>query len=378
MPISTPLQPACLARIDTIGLRHNYAKLKQHAKQAQVLALLKANAYGHGLLTIAKALPDADAFGVARIDEAIQLRAHDIPNRIVILGGLQHAQEWLIADKLKLDVVIHQSEQLQACEDFCSGLEPTQQCGFNLWIKFDTGMHRLGFSLKELLEMKSRIGRLTGHFSNPIVVMSHFANAEDTQDPLNRAQVAAFESIRDTFLSGQGDFACEFAMSNSGALLSEKTEPLDWVRPGLALYGVVSYKGKTGADFGLKPVMSLESRLIATKIVSTGEGVGYGQIWKATKTTRIGIASIGYGDGYPWQAESGTPVIVNGIKCNLVGRVSMDLLAIDLSNAPEAGVGSLVQLWGDQLPVEIVAEHSQTIPYTLLCGITQRVAVDVF
>lgn len=393
MPRSTSvntdlIKPACLARIDTRALRHNYAVLKQKAQGAKVLALLKANAYGHGLLSVARALVDADAFGVARIDEAVRLREAGIKNRIVILGGVQTLDEWRVVDRLGLDVVIHQEEQLLACQDFCAGLSSDQHCGFNVWLKFDTGMHRLGFALKSLAFVKKSIDNLAQHFSQPVVVMSHFANADDINDPLNQAQAQAFKSIQQCFSSesepdsaSKNNVAYEFALANSGALLSQdKTKTsarLDWVRPGIALFGISPYPSGSAGDLGLEPVMSLESRIIASKTIEAGEGVGYGQVWHADKQTRIGIASIGYGDGYPWQAANGTPVMVNGSQCELVGRVSMDLIAIDLSNALNAATGALVQLWGDQLPVETVAAHANAISYTLVCGITQRVSVEL-
>ncbi|MBT8142560.1 MAG: alanine racemase [Gammaproteobacteria bacterium] len=374
---SPPVEAACSARINTAALRHNYARLQKMAKGVKVLALLKANAYGHGLLNVARALPDADAFGVARLEEAVWLREAGIEQRIVILGGVHTPYEWRVVDRMQLDVVIHQLSQLQACEDFCSGLNDSQQCGFAVWLKFDSGMHRLGLDLSVLQNVKARVNQLQKFFSKPVIVMSHLANADDSQDPFNQAQAHAFDSIRQAFLQDSGSQDYQFSLQNSGSLLAGADISEDWVRPGIALFGIAPFEQQTGREFDLKPVMSLESRLIAIKTVKASEAVGYRQNWRAEKDTRIGIASIGYGDGYPWQASNGTPVMVDGVECQLVGRVSMDLITIDLTNQPQARLQSRVQLWGDELAVETVAECAQTIPYTLVCGITQRVANEV-
>jgi alanine racemase len=376
MTTDNDITTACQARIDTSALRHNYVFLKQKANGAKVMALLKANAYGHGLLQTANALADADAFGVARLDEAISLRDAGFNNRIVILGGVQKPQEWRIADRLKLDLVIHQEQQLQACMDFCSGLDSDQTCGFNLWLKFDTGMHRLGFPIQSLQSVKNSLDSVIQHFAQPVVVMSHLANADDLDDPFNQAQIAAYRSIENLFKSDVNK-NYEFALANSGALLGNGKRSLDWVRPGIALFGIAPFAGKSGKELGLKPVMTLESRIISIKRVVPGDGVGYGQTWVADKSVLIGIASIGYGDGYPWHAKNGTPVLVDGQTCQLAGRVSMDLIAIDISNAPQAKIGSCVTLWGNELPVETVAQHAQCIPYVLVCGITHRVQVNI-
>jgi len=208
------------------------------------------------------------------------------------------------------------------------------------------------------------------------VVMSHFANADDIDDPFNQSQLSAFLSVKQAFTQSRIS-KLEFALPNSGALLSLDNEESTWMRPGIALYGISPFKSPNKLCSQLKAVMSLETQLISIKTIEKGEGVGYGQKWHAKKKTRIGIAAIGYGDGYPRELPSGTRVLVDGISCDLVGTVSMDLIAINLDNAPSVDLGSKVQVWGDELSVAEIAHAANTIPYTLVCGITQRVAVKL-
>ena len=371
-------KPLCHARIDTSALRHNYAVLKQAASGKKLMLMVKANAYGHGLLNVANTLDSEmdkqDAFGVARMFEAVQLREAGIQNRVVVLSGAMSFSDWQLAQLLDIDLAIHNSEQLQSLQDFCVGLKTSEQCKFGVWLKIDTGMHRLGFLLKQVPQLILDFERLEKCLAKPLVVMSHFANADDIDDPFNTAQTNAFESVKNAFEKSQIE-RLEFSLPNSGALLSRNNLESTWMRPGIALYGISPFQTEHLEASQLKPVMSLESQLISIKTLEIGEGVGYGQNWHADAQTRIGIAAIGYGDGYPRELPSGTIVNVDGHACNLIGTVSMDLIAIDLSNAEMAEIGSSVQVWGDELSVTEIAKAANTIAYTLVCGITQRVAV---
>ncbi len=362
--------PACYAEIDTQALRKNYRILKAQAKGAKVMAVVKANAYGHDVEVVANALPHADAFGVARLNEALKLRHARVSNRIVVLGGILTVEDWQLAHANGLDVVLHQASQLDSLAEF---LEPfTGASNIAIWLKFDTGMHRLGFALYELQSTVKMLASLQSKLRQPIIVMSHLANADDPADPYTDAQLSAFKSLQAHFSELH---EVEYSLANSSALLHRIDTNFNWVRSGLALYGV------SGTDieskFQLTPVMSLCSRLIEVKTVKKGEGIGYGQIWHAPQDTVIGIASLGYGDGYPRELEVQTPIFVGTKECNVVGRVSMDLLAIDLSNCPDARVGDAVEAWGKQVSVREVAASAGTIPYTLLCGISQRVETVV-
>ena len=373
-------KPLCQARIDTSALRHNYAVLKQAANGQKLLLMVKANAYGHGLINVANTLNsemgEQDAFGVARMSEAVQLREAGINNRIVVLSGAMSFSDWQLAEKLNIDLSIHNSEQLQSLQDFCSGLGLGEQCNFGIWLKIDTGMHRLGFLLKQVPHIISVFESLEKSFSKPLIVMSHLANADDIEDPFNLAQEQTFASVQNTF--NNSDIKdIEFSLANSGALLSRTNPDSSWMRPGIALYGISPFSKTNIVDDKLKAVMSLETQLISIKTLEVGEGVGYGQKWHATKRTRIGIAAIGYGDGYPRELMNATAVMVDGRRCGLIGSVSMDLITIDLSNADNAELGSRVQVWGDELSVSEIAQAANTIAYTLVCGITQRVAVEI-
>ena len=379
--ISTFLsKPLCHARIDTSALRHNYALLKQAATGKKLMLMVKANAYGHGLLDVVKTLSpemdEDDAFGVARMPEAVQLRQAGINKRVIALSGAMSFKDWQIAEQLNIDLALHNLEQLQSLQDFCSGLAAGKQCNFGVWLKIDTGMNRLGFQIKQVPHLISVFESLAKYFSQALLVMSHFANADDIADPFNQSQESAFNSVKNAFDASEV-LNVEYSLPNSGALLSRTNTDSAWMRPGIALYGISPYQTESDVSEKLKPVMSLETQLISVKTIEAGEGVGYGQKWHASKQTRIGIAAIGYGDGYPRELPNGTAVMVDGQRCELIGTVSMDLIAIDLSNADASDLGSRVQLWGDELSVSEIANAANTIAYTLVCGITQRVAVEL-
>lgn len=345
------------------ALRYNLAQIKKRAPNARVLAMVKSNAYGHGVEHIAAALPDADALGVACIEEGMLLRRAGIKVPIVLMEGLFTGDELSKASEEEFTLVIHHELQVQMLE------KETIKKPVSIWLKIDSGMHRLGFGPNETKEIHQRLNALSS-IKKPIGIMTHFAQSDSHDPSPTRAQIAIFNQAT-------ADLQGPKSMANSAGILAWPEAHLDWVRPGLILYGASPFKDKKGADLGLRPVMSLTSELIAIHRVAKGERVGYGGIWECPEDMLMGVVGIGYGDGYPQFANNGTPVLVKGKICPLAGKVSMDMLTVDLRNLPDAKVGDEVILWGEGLPVEKVAENNHTSAYELLTRITQRVHVKV-
>jgi len=346
------------AHIDLVAVEHNLQILRQRAPQSKVLAVIKANGYGHGMAGIAGALAEVDAFGVACVSEAKQLRRKGVCVPILLLAGCFSYSELQESAQLGLDVVVHQLEQLEALE--CVKLKQP----LNVWLKLDTGMHRLGVSPEQFEDTYKRL--IACESVSNINLMTHFARADEVDCPETQQQIDCFDEVT----SGV-DVPCSLA--NSAALLKFPQSQRDWVRPGIMLYGVVPFEGEAGAAYGLMPVMTLTSQLMAIRDCKHGETIGYGGAWHCPEDMRIGVVSIGYGDGYPRHAAVGTPVLVNGRRVRLIGRVSMDSIFVDLSANPDAKLGDEAVLWGRGLPVEEVAACSGTIPYELLCKVTARV-----
>lgn len=348
---------SAVIRLDAVT--DNLAAVRAAAPGARVLAVVKANGYGHGIAGIAPALAGADALAVACIDEAIRLRDAGIELPVVLLEGVFDAAELVLAARYRCELVVHSDWQVDA-------LEAVRHASYRypVWLKIDTGMNRLGFPVGAARRAWERL--CTTDAVGVVRLMTHLACADDPAHPMTRVQI-------DTFAATTEGWPGERSIANSAALFAAPDSRLDWVRPGLALYGASPFKDRTAGSLGLRPVMTLSARLIAVRELAAGETTGYGGAWRAPRATRIGVVSIGYGDGYPRHAEQGTPVLVDGVRCPLVGRVSMDMLTVDLNDAPQAGVGSPVVLWGDGLPVDEVARHAGTIPWTLLCGVTDRV-----
>lgn len=352
---------AAYAVLDLDALKHNLAKVREYAPNAKVMAVIKANAYGHGLFRVAEALQDAEVFAVARVDEAIRLRQDGIRNRIAVLEGFSCADELNEILYYDLEAVIHAEHQLRLVKDIKS--EKT----FTAWLKLDTGMNRLGFDQKMLDQAYQQLQQ-SNVINKPINLMTHLANADDLQDTRTRGQLKLFyQAVK--------NYSGELSIANSAGILGWPEALSDWVRPGLMLYGTSPFSGKTGVEFGLQSVMSLHSKIIAIKQLKPGDAVGYGGLWCCEKPTLLGIVAIGYADGYPRHARQETPVLVNGIRVPLIGRVSMDMITVDLTDYPDTKPGDPVILWGKDLPVEEIAACANTIPYTLLCGITQRVQI---
>ena len=349
------------ALVDSGALKFNLAAVRRQAPGARVMAVIKANAYGHGLVGVGRALADADAFAVARIEEAVALREAGLGNRIVLLEGVFEPGQLPLAASLGLDVVIHSRGQLEMLE---AAALPR---AVDTWLKIDTGMNRLGFRPEEAAEVAKRLAGSRG-VAGPPRLMTHLACADERDAGTTERQLQRFTEA----VTGQPG---ERSMANSAGLLWCPDSHADWVRPGIMLYGVSPFAGETGAELGLRPAMQLLSRIIAVRNVRRDERVGYGGTWTAQADSRVAIAAIGYGDGYPRSLPSGTPVLVRDRRVPLAGRVSMDMIAVDVSELPEVCVGDAVVLWGPQLAVEELASLAGTIPYELLCGVTQRVGV---
>lgn len=347
------------AFIDTHALRANLARLRQLAPGPKITAVLKANAYGHGQLVVARALDEADAFGVAFLEEALELRNGGITKPILLLEGFFGATELPFLQRYGLWTVVHQREQVEALEQ--AHLERP----IKVWLKVDTGMNRLGFEPEQVAQMHARLSACAS-VAQPVNLLSHFASADEPENPQTRAQLACFEQAT-------AGLAGLRSLCNSAGTLLWPQAHADWIRPGVMLYGISPLADQTGQDHGLLPVMRLESQLIATRFTRAGETIGYGGAYTVANDTVIGTVAIGYGDGYPRHAPTGTPVLINGHEVPLVGRVSMDMITVDLGRVPVGKVGDKAILWGKELPVERIAHLADTIAYELLCGVTRRV-----
>jgi alanine racemase len=351
------------AVIDARALRNNLATVRARAPGAHVMAVVKANAYGHGLVPAALALADADAFAVARLEEGLALRAAGVTKAIVLLEGVFASEQLLEAARHGFDIVVHDPAQIDLLEAF-SG-----QHRFVIWLKIDTGMNRLGF---RPADFPVALARVQSMIPAPLEIraLTHLARADDRDDAANRDQIARFNSA-------VGSLGFATSISNSAGLLSGAGIHADWVRPGLALYGVSPFADQKAGDFGLQPVMALESTILTVRHVPKGETVGYSGVWRAPRDSTIAIVAAGYGDGLPRNLPSDTPVLIAGQRATIAGRVSMDMIAVDVSTLPPVHVGDSVTLWGEGLPVEEIARHAGTIPYELLCGVSQRVPLEL-
>ena len=351
---------AARALIDLSALRHNFRKAREIAPSSRILAVVKADAYGHGAVRVAAALDEADAFGVARIEEAQALRGAGIERRILLLAGVSDHEELAQAVSLALDVVVHHESQIEL-------LERTRvDAPLEVWLKVDTGMHRLGIDAHAAAEAWQRLGACAA-VAAPVRLMSHLACADEPGNADTEAQIARFRALE--MYAG-----AETSLANSAALLAWPHAHVDWVRPGIMLYGISPFVGGRAQGEGLRPVMTFVSRLIAVNRVPAGAAVGYGGTWRAPEDMLVGVVAAGYGDGYPRHAPSGTPVLVNAERVELIGRVSMDMLSVDLRSQPAAKPGDPVILWGRGLPAEEVAEHVGTIGYELVTRVAPRVA----
>ncbi|MCO8166951.1 alanine racemase [Pseudomonas sp. 21LCFQ02] len=342
------------ALIDLNALRHNYRLARQHSG-ARALAVIKADAYGHGAVRVAQALQaEADGFAVACIEEALELRAAGVRGPILLLEGFFEAQELDLIVEHDFWCVVHSQWQIEAIERTAVGKPLT------LWLKLDSGMHRVGLFPADYQVAYQRL--LASGKVADIVLMSHFARADELDCPRSAEQLAVFEAAR------QGLKALT-SLNNSPALLGWPQINSDWVRPGIMLYGATPFEQAHPLADQLQAVMTLESKVISVRELPAGEPVGYGASWITDRPSRIGVVAMGYADGYPRHAPTGTPVIIDGQAARLVGRVSMDMLCVELTDLPAAGLGSHVEFWGPNLSASAVAAHAGTIPYQLFCNL---------
>jgi len=347
------------ATVDLAAIRHNYALAKRCAPGRRAFAVVKADAYGHGAASVVSALrTEADGFAVCSVEEARVVREQAPDARLLLLEGCFDAEDCQAAMELGLDISVQGAEQAQRILD-CEVTRP-----LNVWLKLDSGMHRLGFDAAGLRFWAERL-RGAPQVAE-LNLMSHFACADEHMHQLTERQLERCQALQDVAFD-QRSFA------NSAAVLTLAPAHMDWLRPGIMLYGASPFSERSAAELGLQPAMTLTAEVIAMHEVPAGESVGYGATWIAQRPSRIGTVSCGYADGYPRHAPSGTPVVVRGQRVPLTGRVSMDMLAIDLTDVPGAAIGDAVELWGAQMPIDELAHACGTIGYELLTKVTQRV-----
>ena len=358
------------ALIDSAALRHNLGAIRAYAPGAKVMAVVKANAYGHGLVSTALALADADSFAVARLEEGIALRSAGVRAPIVLLEGVFSAEQLAEAAHHGFELVVHDPLQLKLLEAHRGSDR------FVVWIKIDTGMNRLGFRPEAFADALSRLRALTVP-ALELRVMTHLARADEIEEKMTSTQVQRFNAVLAETAVAEGPGKLVTSIGNSAAILGWPNGQGNWVRPGLALYGVSPFANETAYSHGLKPAMTLETTVLTVRQVKRGETVGYASAWKAERDSTIAILAAGYGDGLPRHLANGTPVLVGGARYELVGRVSMDMIAVDVTGAPKVVTGTKAIIWGPDLPVEEIATHAGTIPYELLCGVSQRVPLEL-
>lgn len=348
------------AILSTENLLHNLGVIKKRAPGSKIIAMVKANAYGHGLRSVASRLQKhVDMLGVACIDEAFALRKIGITAPILLAEGVFEPSELLIASVERFNTVFHEETQIKWLE------KASLPMPLKAWLKINTGMGRLGFNLDEaehyynLLTASSRV-------MQPVRIMSHVACADDAAHPLNGRQIEAFK----TFMSTRKNM---ISFANSPTIFNYPDMQYDFVRPGIALYGASPLKNKTAAELDLKPVMTLQSSIIAVHHMKAGDSLGYGARYTCPEDMPVGVIAFGYGDGYPITAQDGTPILVNNVRCKLAGRISMDMMTVDLRNCPQAQVGDTVELWGERLPVDELIPYTQHNVYSILTGVQNRV-----
>ncbi|TDR17450.1 alanine racemase [Marinicella litoralis] len=343
------------AEINTAHISHNLNQFKS-LHPGKIIAVVKADAYGHGLATVVPHLKAADAFAVATIEEAIELRAINPDKAIILLEGVFNAEELTTALNHNFDVVVHQKYQIELLK------EAQSKQRIDVWLKIDTGMNRLGFNPTEAEAHLKLIHDLP--LVNQLRVMTHYASSDDVTAKQTQQQQTLNDWVKTL------GYECSF--SNTAAVLNQLSKPNEWVRVGIGLFGISPLSDRWAASFKLKPVMRMTAKIIATKDIQKGDLVGYGGTFQAKHPMRIGIVGMGYADGYPW-TEKQSHVMVQGHKAKIIGRVSMDMMAIDLTDLSHVLTGFDVEAWGENWPIEAVADELGLIPYTLTCGITKRV-----
>jgi alanine racemase len=347
------------ATISAAALAHNLAIARRHAGAAKVWAVLKANAYGHGLLRAAQALGDADGYAVLDFVDALKLRSAGVSKPILMLEGCFKPEDIALLSRHRLTPVIHSMDQIEMLE------KTPAEAPIEAYLKVNSGMNRLGFAVDNVrlawnaLENSPSVSKVT--------LMTHFADADG--DAGVAGQLQWFNELTQPFEAPR-------SLANSAALLRYPDETRgDWVRPGIILYGCSPFAFKSAEEIGLKPAMTLTTEIIGVQHLQAGERVGYGFTYEAGQEMTLGVVACGYADGYPRHAPSGTPVLVAGQRTRTVGRVSMDLICVDISDIQEAYIGTPVTMWGDGLPCDEVAQAAGTVSYELLCALAPRVPV---
>ncbi len=334
------------------ALSHNLSRVREFAPDSQIMAVIKANAYGHGILAAAAQLQTADMFAVAMAEEAFFLRASGCTKPLLVLHGFFDSQQLKKFSELNISTVVHQQQQLEQL------LKCQLSAPLDVWLKVDTGMHRLGVSVEEVETCFAQLNNALN--VNKIYIMSHYANADTKNNLLNNNQL-------DKIIKVNYNIRASCSMANSAAIMRLPKSHFDVVRPGIMLYGSSPFSDASAANLGLQAVMQFESELIAIKPIKRGDAIGYGSTYITDKDLTMGVVAVGYGDGYPRHAKNGTPVWLNGQCCNLLGRVSMDSICVDLTDVT-ASIGDRVVLWGTELSVDEVAVASDSLSYELLCN----------
>jgi alanine racemase len=347
-----------IASIDLAAIRHNLKIVRNLVPNSKIVSVVKADGYGHGITRVAGALQDSDLLAVAIPGEATALRDGGWSGRLLMLEGFTDVDDFELAHSLSAETVVYHQSQLEMIK------QRGWDAGKKIWLKLDTGMNRLGFPLGDTGAAYSELASIAGN--DAIILMTHFACADEPGNPMTAGQIQRF----DKSIEGLG---AEQSLANSAGILNFSDSHRDLVRPGILLYGISPDPGQAASEIGLKPAMTLTTELIAVNHCRKGETVGYGATYECSEDMRIGVAAIGYGDGYPRHLRNGAPVLVNGKYARLAGRVSMDLITLDLRGHDDAAVGDPVVLWGKGLPAERLAPWADAVPYELICGVTGRI-----
>ena len=347
------------ALIEHASLRHNLQVVRGFSPDSRIWAVIKANAYGHDMLKVAQCLQGADGLAVARVEEGVHLRDAGISGPILVLEGANFDDELSAAGQHQLELAVHHQSQIDLFR------RQRSDRATRIWLKVDTGMHRLGLPPEAVAQVLQQVQDL-GRRVRLVGVMTHLANADDPHDPFSREQCNALFALC-------AGLDLPLSIGNSAGLIAIPEARTAWVRPGIMLYGASPLHERTAASLGLRSVMTLKTRLISIQQLRRGDRIGYGGTYSCPEDMSVGVAAIGYGDGYPRHARQGTPVLVTGRRVPLIGRVSMDMINLDLRSAPDSAIGDEVVLWGDGLPADEIAAAAGTIPYELFCAVTARV-----
>jgi alanine racemase len=344
----------CHIEIDTAALQHNLQRIRQFAPDARVMPVVKANAYGHGMAEVVRACDQADAFAVAMLPEAVRLRELGCDKDIIVFHGFASVDDLVLAARLRLQPTVHSLQQLAVLDAYAGE-------AVTVWLKVNTGMHRLGIDMADVAACYAHLQASAN--VTQVHVMSHFANADDPLNDINNKQIENILKVKNDLQIAPGS---QFSIANSAATVAFPGSHLDWVRPGIMLYGAAPLLARSAAELELQAVMTFGSKLLAVRQCRSGDAIGYGSSWQCPQDMPVGIVAAGYADGYPRHAPAGTPVMVNGQLTQIIGRVSMDSLYVDCRNI-SAQAGDAVEFWGKHVAVDDVAHSAGTIAYELLC-----------